>query len=82
MAYFRARTPKEWLLFKKKLTRCMTGQNATGGATKYALARRLIAGHALANFNHTATTHGNKSIANYTRCIQAVIHGIFPQKAL
>ena len=39
MAYFRARTPKEWILFKNKLTRCMTGQNTTGGETKYALAR-------------------------------------------
>ena len=26
MAYFRDKTPEEWLLFKKKLTRCMTGQ--------------------------------------------------------
>ena len=34
MAYFRAGAPKEWLLFKKKLTQCMTRQNATGRATK------------------------------------------------
>ena len=29
MAYFRDETPEEWLLFKKKLTWCMTRQNAT-----------------------------------------------------
>ena len=82
MAYFRAGTPEEWLLFKKKLTWCMTGQNATGGATKYALASWLLAGRALANFNHAATTYGNESLANYTRCIQAVTLGLFPQKSL
>ena len=63
MGYFRDGTPKEWLLFKKKLTWCMTGQNATGQATKYALARRLLAGRELANFNHAATTHSNKSLS-------------------
>ena len=56
MAYFRAGTPEEWLLFKKKLTWCMTGQNATGGATKYALARRLLVGRTLADFNYATTT--------------------------
>ena len=69
MAYFRARTPEEWLLFRNKLTQCMTGQNVTGRATKYALAKQLLARRALANFNHIATTYGNKSLANYTRCI-------------
>ena len=42
MAYFRDGTPKEWLVFKKKLSRCMTGQNTISGSTKYALARRLL----------------------------------------
>ena len=32
MAYFRDGTPEEWILFKKKLTQCMTGQNTTGRA--------------------------------------------------
>ena len=57
LAYLRDMTPEEWLLFKKKLTRCMTGQNATGGPTKYVLARRLLSGHALADFNHAATAN-------------------------
>ena len=82
MSYFRDGTPEEWLLFKKKLTRCMSGQNATGGPTKYALARRLLAGRALADFNHAATLHANETVQNYTRCIAAVTLGVFPQKAL
>ena len=80
--YSREGTPEKWLLFKKKLTRCMTRQNATGRATKYALARRLLAGRALANFNHATTVDSNKSLAKYTRCISAVTLGFFPQKSL
>ena len=52
MDYFRDGNPVERILFKKKLTRCMTRQNATGRATKYALARQLFAGCALADFNN------------------------------
>ena len=57
-------------------------KNATGGATKDALARRLLAGRVLADFNHAATIYGNESLANYTRCIQVVTLGVFPQKVL
>ena len=79
IAYFRDRTPKEWLLFKKKLTLCMTGKNTTDRATKYALARKLLTGRALANFNHAVTLHNNKSIANYTSCFEAVTLGAPPR---
>ena len=82
MAYFRDGTPKEWLLFKKNLARCITRQNVTSGPTKYALARRLLSGRALADFDHAATANGNKSLPNYERCIQEVTLGVFPQKAL
>ena len=82
VAYFKDGSPEEWLLFKKKLTRCITGQNVTSGPTKYALAKRLLGGRALADFNHAANAHGNESLANYKRCINAVTLGVFPQKAL
>ena len=60
----------------------MTGQNATGGVTKYALARLLLTGRVLDKFNNAATLHSNKYLANFMRCIQAVILQGFPQKAL
>ena len=72
MEYFRDGTPKEWLVFKKKLSRRMTRQNATVGSTKYALVRRLLAGRALANFSHAASVHGSKTLPNYTKCIQEI----------
>ena len=63
MAYFRDGTPEEWLLFKKTLTRCITGQNVTSRPTKYSLARRLLSGCAMADFNHAATANGDKFLA-------------------
>ena len=41
-----------------------------------------MAGHTLADFNHAAMVNGNKSLANYTRCISAVTLGAFPHKVL
>ena len=83
MANLGDETPKEWLLFKKRLTWCMPGQNTTGGATKYTLAsRRLLIGRTLASLNKAATIQGNKSLANYTRCIQEVTLEVLPQKSL
>ena len=82
MSYFRDGTPEEWLLFKKKLKRCIDGQNATTGQAKFALARRLLAGRALADFNHAALIHGGETVPNYKRCIEAVTLGVFPQKGL
>ena len=57
-------------------------KNATREATKCMLARQLLAGRALADFNHAATANGNKSLANCTRCIQAVTLRVFLQKYL
>ena len=57
-------------------------KNATGRAMKYALARQLLAGRALADFNHAVTTHGNESLANYTGCIEAVTLKVSPHKSL
>ena len=82
MAYFRDRTPKEWLFFKKWLTWCLIGKKVTSRAAKYALARQLLTGCALADFNSAATLHRNKSIANCTQRIQAVTLQVFPRKTL
>ena len=60
----------------------MTRQNATLGPTKYALARRLLARCALANFSHAASVHGIKILVNYAKCIQAVTLAVILQKAL
>ena len=60
MTYFRDGNPKQWLFFKKQLTLCLTGQNTSGRAVKYALARQLLTRRTLADFNNTATLHRNQ----------------------
>ena len=79
MSYFRDRTPEEWLLFKKKLKRCIDGQNATTGQAKFELTRRLLAGRALADFNHAASIHGNETVPNYKRCHLIIEQTQLPQ---
>ena len=41
MEYFKDVTPREWLLYKNGLTRCLNGQGTTARPAKFALARRL-----------------------------------------
>ena len=47
---------------------------------QYMLARRLLTGRALADFNNAVTLHIKKSLENYIRCIQAVTLGFFCRK--
>ena len=54
MEYFKEGTPEEWLIFQDKLGRCITGQNATSGAVKFALTRRLLDGQAKTAFENAA----------------------------
>ena len=42
MVYFKEGKHEEWLIFIDRLSCCITGQNATSGATKFALTRRLL----------------------------------------
>ena len=44
LEYFKEGTPKEWLLWKAKMFRCLVGQNATNDPTQFAFARRLLKG--------------------------------------
>ena len=57
----------------------MVGQDVTGRATKYKLARWLLTGRALPGFNNTTTLNSNKSLANYAKCIKAVSLVVFPR---
>ena len=79
---FQTGTPEEWLLFVCDLQKVMTGQNITTGPTKYAMARRLMAGDAKTVFDGAAATHGNKTVANFDLCLRDVTTHVFPQRAL
>ena len=82
MAYFKDRTPEEWIIYKNQLTRCLDGQGATAGPSKFALARRLLMGRALADFNNSASLRTTETREHYLQCINAVTLGVFPQESL
>ena len=51
---FNSGTPEEFLRWMKNFYRAATGQGATTGPTKFALARRLLEGRTLTAFENAA----------------------------
>ena len=49
--YFKAGSPEEWINFQKSLEKVFLGQHDTQGPQKYAKARQLLQGEALAAFD-------------------------------
>ena len=80
--YFRSGTPEEWLLFVRALQKVIVGQNITTGPNKYAMARRLLEGDALAKFNEVATERGNQTNDNFVLCLRDVMEHVFPKRAI
>ena len=54
MVYFKEGTAEEWLTFMDPLRHSITRQNATSGAAKFALARRLLDGAVHTTFENAA----------------------------
>ena len=73
--------PETLLEFLKKLKSIERGQGVTNGPDKYALVRQVLKGVALTAFENAATEHGNETVENYKKCMQAVKLAIFPLKA-
>ena len=86
--YFSTGSCEEWLIFRKNLEKVLTGQNVTGGPQKFVVARRLLDGEALTNFENEAkkqtTAQGNVSEtgATFTACLDAVARNVFPKRAV
>jgi hypothetical protein len=53
---YRMGTPEQFILWKRDLEKVLTGQNVVAPPDKFAMARRLLDGDALAAFNKEATT--------------------------
>ena len=80
--YFGTGTCEEWLLFRKNLTKVLTGQNVTTGPASYIVGRRLLEGDALATFNNAAETKASETVDTFKECIEAVNESIFPRRAV
>ena len=78
---FSTGTVEEWLRFRNNLGRVIKGQNATGAAARYALARRLLESEALATFNNQAATD-TETNETFEECLDKVGNLIFPKRAL
>ena len=80
--FFRSGTPEEWLLVKKTLLKIIIGQNITQGPSKYSLARRVLEGNILAQFDAKAAELGNKNNTNFNTCLDSVTAYVFLARAL
>ena len=70
--FFKDGTPAEWLVFLKTFTKVIVGQNLTTGPSKYAMARQLLQGDALREFNNEASQNDTETNANFQDVMKAV----------
>ena len=82
MGYFKEGTPEEWLIFMDRLGRCITRQNTTSGAAKFALTRRLLDGAVKTAFENAAQLQGAHTNSSFQACLMAVTEDVSPPKAL
>jgi hypothetical protein len=79
---YRTGTPEQFIMWKRDLEKVLTGQNVVGPPDKFAMARRLLDGDALAAFNKEAATLRTENNANFGRSLQALAQHVFPKYAL
>ena len=82
MDVFSDGTPEEWLLHMKQLDKVLVGQNCLNGPEKFAMARRVMDGDALAAFDEAARVRGDETNENFKLVMQDVTSHIFPRRAL
>ena len=82
MGYFKEGTPEEWLIFMDRLGCCITGKNATSGAAKFALTRRLLDRAAKTAFENAAQLEGAHTNSSFQACLMAVTEDVLLPKAL
>ena len=80
--YFRNGTAEEWFRFEKNLANVFIRQNLTTGPTQYAMARRLLQGDCLTQFETKADELGNESVPNFKLVMKAVRESVMPLRAV
>ena len=61
--YFKDGTPEEWLKFLENFRKVLVGQDLTTGVTQFAMARRLLLGDTLAQFEKKIKEVKNAAVA-------------------
>jgi hypothetical protein len=73
----------EWIEWQKTFDKVKNGLNLTQLESKYNMVRSLLKGEALRAFEIKSKDLGGvESLENFTYCIQAIAHTVFPQKAM
>jgi hypothetical protein len=81
LPYFKTGTPEEFLTWLVNYEKACTGQNCDTAEKKYAMAKRLLDGNALAVFTQSALTNGQETDANLKKSIDDLTKHIFPKRA-
>ena len=79
---FSGGNPEEFLRWMKNFYRAATGQGATTGPTKFALARRLLEGGTLTAFENAAKDEATETNDTLKTVLKKVTASVFPVKAL
>jgi len=79
---FSGGTPEEFLRWRKNFYRAATGQGATTGPTKFALARRLLEGGTLTAFENAAKDETTETNDTLKTVLKKVTASVFPVKSL
>ena len=79
MVYFKEGTPEEWLLFRKKISRCIIGQNATVGPARYAFTIHLLDGGESPLENAEATKNAETHVM-FKKCLDALMLDVPPPR--
>ena len=77
---FNTGTAEQFILWKRDLDKLLMGQNVTRPVDKFAMARRVLEGDALATFNENAM--GIETQESFKESMEALASHIFPKFAL
>ena len=84
--FFSDGTPEEYLAWVENLDSVITGTNVEEPRNKYSMARRLLKGNALTEFNALANSVGDADGAeneeNYKSILEELKASVFPKRAL
>jgi len=70
---------KEFLTWMDNLESLIAGQTITATTNKHTMARHLLKGNTLSEFNHLAASIGVKNNANYEETCQELKSAMFPK---
>ena len=79
---FRSGPVEQFLMWRKALEAVFRGQEITDAGGMFAMARRLLSGDALTNFENYAVLRGENTVAKFKNVLKDLTAYVMPRKAL